>query len=70
MKTIITFSLCLLSTALLAQWAGTYNGTLNEDQITLTLQQQGSSVSGTLSDSYQSFIVQGQATGNQLLVLP
>lgn len=66
MKRILTGLAFLTMQSLYAQWPGEYQGTLNGDQIVLVLYQQGTKVSGTLRDSYQTYQITAEAAGNKL----
>ena len=47
-------------------WVGTFKGNVNGDAATLTLQSAGpGKVKGTLKDTYQTFEVTGETTGNR-----
>ncbi len=47
-----------------AQWAGTYYGTVNGDAVVMNLLQDGTTVSGDMKDSQQTYLISGTATGN------
>ncbi|HMQ48918.1 MAG TPA: hypothetical protein PKA00_15715 [Saprospiraceae bacterium] len=66
MKPFLTCLIFLVMQTLHAQWSGEYRGTLNGDQIVLVLHQQGTSLSGTLRDSYQTYQITAEAAGNKL----
>lgn len=53
----------LMSTTLMAQWDGTYYGTANGDNVIMSLKQSGTTVSGTMKDSYQHFDLLGSVSG-------
>lgn len=50
----------------LAQFAGTYNASLNGDNVTLTLEQNGKAITGLMKDSGQTYQIQGTAVNNRL----
>lgn len=54
----------MTSSRLFAQWDGTYYGTVNGDNIIITLEQSGDFVSGSMQDSYQYFEIEGTVTGS------
>lgn len=67
MKLIALLFLLMTTTGINAQWAGTYYGTANGDRVTMTLEQVGQAVTGTMQDSQQSFTISGTVNGQQLL---
>lgn len=67
MKLTTLFLLLMMTAGIHAQWAGTYYGTANGDKVTMTLEQVGSSVTGSMQDSQQSFTISGTVNGQQFL---
>ena len=65
MKLTALFIFLMMATGLFAQWTGTYIGVTNGDQVTLTLDQNENSVTGTMKDSYQHFDIAGTVEGDQ-----
>lgn len=55
----------LVNSSSIAQWTGEYLGTLSGDKIHLKLTQTGHKITGTLTDSQQSFDVFGEIEGNR-----
>ena len=47
-----------------AQWSGTYYGTVNGDAVEMNLLQDGTTVTGDMKDSQQTYIISGTVTGN------
>lgn len=62
MKLTAIFLILMTTTGLHAQWAGTYYGTANGDPVVMTLQEDGTYVSGNMKDSYQYFDIEGTVT--------
>ena len=56
----------ILGIELSAQWAGTYEGSLNGDIITMKLSQQGDRVTGVMKDSYQTYDIVAIIAGDRL----
>jgi len=65
MKRAILLLLLMTTTGINAQWAGTYYGTANGDNVVMTLEQAGNTVQGTMKDSYQTFAILGTVNGSQ-----
>lgn len=63
MKITTLLFLLMTTSALFAQWTGTYIGSANGDQVRLTLAQNGETVTGEMKDSYQFFEIAGTAKG-------
>lgn len=47
-----------------AQWAGTYYGTVNGDAVVMFLLQDGTTVSGDMKDSQQTYLISGTVSGD------
>jgi hypothetical protein len=48
------------------QVAGEYNGSVNGDPVSLSLQQNGSVLTGKMSDSHQTYTIDGKVTNNNI----
>lgn len=66
MKICALLILLISTTGLYAQWSGSYSGFANGDQIFMTLEQKGYSISGTMKDSYQNFDILGTVQDDEL----
>lgn len=53
------------STDLCSQWSGKFTGIINGDNVMLDLNQNGNLVTGTMKDTYQTFDVTGEVSGNR-----
>lgn len=49
--------------SLFGQWAGDYYGTVNGDNVRITLVQNGSEITGEMQDSQQTYALQGNVAG-------
>ena len=63
MKLTLLFCALMSITTSMAQWSGTYYGTVNGDNVMMTLKQVENSVTGTMKDSYQHFDISGTVSG-------
>lgn len=53
----------MATTSLFGQWSGDYYGTVNGDNVRLTLSQNGTSIQGEMKDSQQNYFVKGEVNG-------
>ena len=63
---LLLFSM-ITSIGLNAQWAGTYYGVVNGDNIAMTLEQEGDILTGSMQDSYQTFFIEGTIYGKEFI---
>lgn len=47
-------------------WSGTFEGVVNGDPAVMTLTSNGKTLSGTLKDSYQTYNINGEVSGNRM----
>lgn len=64
MKATLLIVLLMSVAGLHAQWAGTYHGTVNGDAVVMNLQQTGTTISGDMKDSQQTYTISGTVNGN------
>lgn len=65
MKLIAILFSIMITSGLFSQWEGTYTGVTNGDNVVMTLQQNGNSVTGFMKDSYQYFEIEGTVNSQQ-----
>lgn len=64
MKLLMLIVLTMSFHGLHAQWNGTYYGTVNGDDVVMTLKQEGDKVTGDMKDTYQVFSIEGTVSGD------
>lgn len=55
----------LFQPGLNAQWSGKYSGSINGDNVFIELNQSGVMINGSMKDSYQSYDISGEVSGNR-----
>jgi hypothetical protein len=63
MRLLSLILIIMTTTSVFGQWPGDYYGTVNGDNVRLTLSQNGTAIQGEMQDSQQTYFVQGSVNG-------